>query len=498
MGLLLFIREYIAIAVLIAIGTCCFSFFFKDKIFLKWGWLLFLTISCAYLTRNFFISIIIFLGLIHVFVPKRPNIARLGYFLLLLPLIPLGFVHDIPFPGLEKLLALSYPRALSIFILLPIFFNSFGQPDKRLFSQPLDKYVILFFMYIFLMGFRDTTPTNAFRLGLTSFLDFFLIYFVVSRIVCSLEDFGYVTNAMVFSGFILALMAIFETAKGWHMYQGLLEIVATGFFHYPKRLGLSRAVGPFLNPIPYGVYFVVMLSGLTYLKFYESSRRGNYYNLIAGVFFAAILCTLSRGPLLGVAIFVFLFVTLAKQQVAKMLPLILSIFFVLFLSPISEVTISMLPFIGQKQQRTISYRKKLWSNSLEVIKKSPLTGSNTYMEEPEIQELREYGGSLKESKVDIVNSYLQVSLHHGIVGLALFILVLSGILLRLWRKSFLVHGKKEILLGKMLFSITLTMMVILGTVSTISFLGHYLWFVLGLGAAYACNIGDKDLPGNTI
>jgi O-antigen ligase len=479
----LFIREYIVIAGLIIIATFAFYAFFKKRNLLKWGQLILLVLSSAYFSGNVFVTIGFLLVLLHFFMPKKSMAIKVGYYFLLLPLIPLGFSQSIPFPGLEKLFVISYSRALTLFILLPLFLSFVLHPKKGLFSLPFDKYVILYFAYIFIIGFRDTTFTDAFRGGFNLFIDFFIPYFVVSRVMTSAEDAETIFRPMMLIAFILALMAIFETLKGWHMYVSLRDI-SQGFttIGYGRRLGMLRASGSFLSPIIFGVYFSIMISFLIFLRYCAPHKKMIYFNLTAAIFFTAILCTISRGPLVSIVVFFFVFILLERKRSLRLVPIALAIIFALFLSPLSNITLSTLPFIGEKQQRTIQYRQRLWTNSLKVIKRSPLTGSNTFMEEPEIQELRKHGGAMRKGRVDIVNSFLMIILNHGIIGVTLFALILIHSLYNLLKASFIARDEKETILCKTLFSIIMAMVATLATVSTVSFLAHYLWALFGLTA----------------
>jgi len=485
----LYIKEYVVIILAISASTFCFRFFFKDKTFFEWGRLLFLVITAAFFSKNFFIFGLVLFVLLKLFVPKKSVEQKIVYYLLLLPLVPCSLSKAIPFPGLEQLFTLTYPRMLNIFILLPIFVRYFRKTNRRLFSYPLDRYVVIYFLYIFSMGFRDTTMTNAFRSGFDLFIDFFVLYFAISRSI-DLDNkyvFEQLFRAIIFSGFILALISIYETVQNWHLFTSLPSILDShggGVIDFRKRLGFLRAFASFYNPIPFGMYLGIIVGYGIYMRHLSGRIQKLYFNLIIAIFLIAIFCTVSRGPLVLLVLTIFIFLLLAKGKAYKIIPTLLALFFVLIFLPITDTIVSTLPFIGKKAQKSVDYRKVLWTNSMAVVKKSPITGSNTYIDEPEIQDLKKIGGGLKGGGVDFVNSYLKIMLQHGTLGLSLFGLVSLFTLVSLWKAFSRACFENTQLLGKMLFSTTISFMIALSTVSMISFLPFYFWCLIGLSQGY--------------
>lgn len=485
MNLPLFIREYIVIAGFIIIGTFGFYFSFKKRIFLTWGRLLFLVITAACFSKNFFVFAFFLFWLTKLFIPKKTVITRIGYYLLLLPLAPPNIFQHVPFPGLEQLFTLTYPRLLHIFILLPIFMTYTKKPQKSLFSYPLDKYVVLFFLYTFIMGFRDATLTNGFRMGFNWFVDFFILYFVISRAIDESDNFKELFKPMIFVASILAIINIFETLKYWHVYSSIMvNLSEGGRVGYLSRLGHLRAYGSFGDPIVSGTYLAVMMGLIVFLQYLSSKQHKTLLGLLMGLFFVAIFSTMSRGPLIFIALFFFVFFALIRGKALKLIPILFAMGFVFLFLPIADVTMSSLPFIGKKAQNTIEYRKILWANSIKVAKRSPLTGSNTYLEEPEMKELKKYGGKLIGGGIDVVNSYLQILLSHGIIGIAIFVLICVATLSNLWRALFRCNCENTVVLGKVLFSISSALLVTIATVSMISFLPFYFWCIIGLCSGY--------------
>jgi len=396
-------------------------------------------------------------------------------------------MKNIPFPGLEKLIAISYPKLLSLFILLPFVLKFSKINDKKIFSEQQDRYIIFYFMYIFFMGFRDTTLTNAFRGGFNMFVDIYMLYFVASRIASSKDDYEKIFNAMMFTAVILVLIAIFETSKGWHLYSSLpnaLESVGRRTVLYRSRLGILRSYASFENPLPFGLYLASMIGAVLFLRYTMYRHKKALMNLLIWLILMGVCATLSRGPLVSVVIFFAIFFMFAKQKALKMLPILIVMFFAFLLSPLSDVILSTLPFVGKKAQGTLNYRKELWSNSIEVIQRSPLTGHNKYFEEPEIESLRRLGGNTVGGYVDIVNAYLSITLRYGLIGVSLFVLMSFIVLKRLFKSLRYTKEEDMLVLGQILFSVIFTLMITIASASMISYLPTYFWCFIGLSVGY--------------
>ena len=98
--------------------------------------------------------------------------------------------------------------------------------------------------------------------------------------------------------------------------------------------------------------------------------------------------------------------------------------FLLLLTPIGDRIINLLPYVGSEENTvTADYRTKLLENSWIVIQRNPVFGSVDYLETPEMQEMIQGQGI-----IDVVNTYIQVALNTGLVGLGLFVLFFAAVL----------------------------------------------------------------------
>ena len=116
-----------------------------------------------------------------------------------------------------------------------------------------------------------------------------------------------------------------------------------------------------------------------------------------------------------------------------------------------------------------------------VIQRNPWFGSSNFNETPEMEAMRQGGGI-----IDIVNTYIRVTLEQGFVGLGLFVGFFALTLLGIYRAMRLIPDKdsEEYLLGRVLFATLLAILVMIFTVSSITFIPIVYWSVAGMGVAY--------------
>jgi len=153
---------------------------------------------------------------------------------------------------------------------------------------------------------------------------------------------------------------------------------------------------------------------------------------------------------------------------------------VLFVSGFSDTILELLPFVGSTSSDTVSYRELLLKVSLEQIRDFPLFGSTYYLAAPRMQVLIQ-----GEGIIDIVNTYLEIALQFGYLGLLLFLIIGLGIPLKLFSYRKKVNASTASI-GNVLFMMLIAILVVIGTVST---LGNpqifpFVFTIFGISVAY--------------
>jgi hypothetical protein len=386
------------------------------------------------------------------------------------------------------LFAIDYVRLLTLTILLPAALAIWNNPENEKFGKLLpDKFVAGYLVLIFALTLQASTFTHALRSGiLYSFLDIFLPYYVASRCLKNIEQFRDTLMAFVIASMVLAAIACIEFIRHWLLYASLDNAlgVAWSYGTYLERGdGVLRAQGSTGHAIPLGYVMAVAIGLFLYLMKLVPTTTMKLMGMALLV--GGIIAPVSRGPWVGAAVIVVIFVVTSHAAAKKMgqlaavgaiaLPALLA-------SPFGEKAISYLPFIGTIAEDNVDYRERLLEISIGVVMQNPFFGAYDYMYSAAMQELRQGQGI-----IDIVNSFVGVALASGLVGLTLFtgFFILAGASVFRSMRTLSDRTDEHYLLGQSLFATLIGIMVIIFTVSSISIIPIIYWTFGGMCVAYS-------------
>ena len=483
--------EYLrALVVILLIAS--FTFVFAKKViapiilnerFNHWrnAWLAITLI--AFLSHNFWIYIVAS-GLLIAFVAKRePN--KMAFFFVLLFAVPSIGSGITGLGAINYFFEINYLRLLSIVILFPAFISLLATPNTLKLGKNLpDKLILLYLILIISLQIRSTTITDSLRQALYAFTDVFLPYYVASRALKKIEHLKEAFSGFVLASFLVAAIGCFEFIKGWLLYNPLSYAldIHSSIGNYLMRGSNLRALASLGQSIVLGYVLVVAIG--FYLFLWPLIQGKTIKRLGLVVLTLGLMATLSRGPWVGAAALLIMFIATGPHAIKRLGMLGLSAIIAMPLisvMPGGEKIINLLPFIGNIDRGNIDYREKLLNNSIVVIERNPFLGSVNYLETPEMQEMMQ-----GEGIIDIVNTYLQVSLNYGLVGLSLFagffLMVLSGIYQ--CRRMILDKNSELYLLGRSLTATLAAVLVIIFTVSSIVAIPIIYWSLAGIGVAY--------------
>lgn len=439
----------------------------------------------AFLAQNFWVYAMV-VSLLLLFPAQREKNKTALFFFTLFAL-PVATIQ-IPGMGLiNYLFAVSHVRLLEIFILLPAFLSLTRNSDCVSFGRMgPDKVLVVYLILKAVLNLRDSTITDTLRYSFYEFIDVFLPYFVVSRSLTRLQTFRDSLVSFDIAIMLLAIFGAFESIKQWLLYFPLLgSLGLEGLTGYLERDGHLRAIASAGQPIVFGYLMVV---GIGFYLFSRNSIKKSFFRTLGlSVLVAGLLASISRGPWVGAAVLFIVFLATGPHPIKHLTRLALIAVIaipVIAILPGGQKMINLLPFLGTAEKSTIDYRQDLISNSFIVIQRNPWFGSTDFLDNPEMEVLRQGG---KNGIIDIVNTYIGIALEIGIVGLLLFVgffaLVVGGI----YRAMLSLPDKdsEEHLLGRVLLASLLAILVIIFTVSDVTFVPIVYWCVAGLGVAYA-------------
>lgn len=483
--------EYIrALIVIIFLATIGFSLARKivqqnviDTDFNKWRNVWFAVTITAFLIQNFWLYLLIGSVFIVQYTKQLKNKMAL-FFILLFVIPPVGIT--VPGFGLVNyIFEMTHPRFIALIILLPAAIAVSRNNHFKFGKTWTDKFLLLYLLVLAGLEFRDTTFTDSLRKCFNMFIDIFLPYYVASRSIKDLSQMKTVASALVTSAIVISLLAVFESGKKWLLYNTLGDVLGAGdsMSNYLGRSGSIRAMATLSHPIILG-YFMTIALGF-YLFLSQNINQNGLKKLGFALIVLGLLAPLSRGPWVGAVVMVmvyFLYGPSATKKISMLLFSAIISFSILAALPGGQKYINLIPFIGETEKGNITYREQLFENSMIVIKRNPLFGSSNYLETPEMLEMKQGGGI-----IDIVNSYLRVTLETGYVGLALFVSIFISAMFSVRKHLKLVRDKKSPLhiLGRSLIAILMGIMITIATASSIATVPIMYWSMVGLALAYA-------------
>jgi hypothetical protein len=451
----------------------------------------------AFVSHNFWVCMVA-LGLLLLIAGTRDRnpVALFCFLLFAMPAYP----EEIPGFGIVNyLFELSYVRLLVLAILLPMALRLRRERHERSAGYRLPDFCVLgYIALIFIMQMMgETSLTNSLRAAFDSTVDVGLPYYVASRAIRRIEDIREIMAAFVVAAAVMAVIAMFETSRYWLLYDGVrpaLGLPAPFFLTYLTRGigGLLRATASTLHPIVLGY---VMMVALSMLMFFLKDSKYRLQLTLAGLcLLGGMVASLSRGPWVGAAAVLAMIVALepkAGKRFAWLFGAASTIAIAFFVSPYGPVLMDYLPFVGNIESGNIDYRTQLWELSQEVIRQNPWFGDLNFLSNPILEPLRQGQGI-----IDIVNTYLDVALEYGLVGLGMFLMPFAYAIRSVWtmRRVAIANGNDEAeRISRVLFAAIVGTLLTIATVSSINLIPFVYWILIGVCIGASRVLVDKPV-----
>lgn len=387
--------------------------------FRLWRNLWFVT-TCLTFTVPSFLAFALLLALVVFFASRRTEEPWFIYIVLMFaaPCVAIG----VGIPGVfNRIMDLSYPRLLALLLLLPAAVSLYNVPGNRI-LRGADWPLLGFWLLQSVLALRHGDIPSILRVVPGYALDILLPYFVFSRVIRKKEDFNKAVLALVVAAMPLAAVGLFEMWRDWRIYYVVVQewdmVLTTPYLF---RDGLLRAAGTSIEPIAFG--FMCMAAAASVFALPARPLRRWWQWLALALLIAGLYASVSRGPWLGFALAVFVMLLTNPPRLARLLiPGAAGLVVALQVLPAALVQrfINLLPFVGAADQGSETYRELLFEKSLLVIDRNLLFGSKDFIAAPELQSLIQGQGI-----IDVVNTYLQVTLEFGLVGLSLFVCIFA-------------------------------------------------------------------------
>jgi hypothetical protein len=444
----------------------------------------------AFLSPSFWLFAAVAIPVLTIIGRKDTNPPAV--YLMLLHVIPPISVH-MPMLGMSSLFDMNNYLLLSFCVLTPAALRLWKAKrrvqdrDTRLMDWMLIAYGLLNSVWYLHAtapggGIYPSTVTDSMRRAFVFFFITYIPYFVISRSNANRRSLVDSLATYCLASAILSGIAIFESAKHWLLYGEMPGRWGDDSgVEYLVRANALRTMASSGHPLTLATLMVIACGFWFYLQTRVPSVRARI--IVSVLLWGGILTTYSRGPWIGAASSYLMFVTLrgrAISTVVKTLGGITVLGVALILTPVGDRIISILPFFGGKTDiGSIVYREQLLDRSAEIIKNHPILGDPAAL--LEMKDLRQ-----GEGIVDLVNTYVQVLLNDGFLGLTLFlgVLLIGIVKANAVRRQHMRSDRDMVSLGAMLMSCIFGLFVSLagGSLGTGT---ERMYYVLGaLTAAY--------------
>lgn len=433
-------------------------------------WLMATTLS--FLIGNFWLLLLL-LALLFVYASIKDDNPVSLYLMFILCLPP----HNVDTGGIgpiENLMEFSTNRLLSLVILLPLALKMLGgrlirpmgaaSPTAQRIYRVTDTIVLLFAVYQISMFLPYDSPTHVMRRCFLITLDFLLPYFVISRFCTTRERILDSLGAIVVAGMVLSMIAAFEHAKGWLLYETIRSFwdLPASFTVFLVRENVLRAQGPTGHSLVLGHLLVICLglAGLFLRQMTKPRALAMFAILLVGLY-----STVSRGPWVAGALVLLMmgvFHPKAGRYYISLVGIGALLVGAIALSPWADMVVNLLPFIGRTDDSTIDYRQQLLETTFFLVGQNPIFGSVKVLEQ--MEHLRQGQGI-----IDLVNVYADVALTFGLIGLALFVLFFLTAMGSALRHRILKVGRER----RSLELVGFTSMALLGSMVTLVGISNY-------------------------
>jgi O-antigen ligase len=224
---------------------------------------------------------------------------------------------------------------------------------------------------------------------------------------------------------------------------------------------------------------------LGFYLFLAHHIQNKYWKIIGlCLVLAGLYVPLSRGPWMGAALLVVLYIIISPKVIKRLTTMAIALAVIIPLMssmPIGKKVIDMLPFIGKTDTENVDYRVRLLDAAYTVFNRYPLFGSVKYRDE-----LASLGMTQGEGIVDVVNTYLDVVLEYGMVGLTIYLSFFGIVIVTIIQSIKKIEDKQSDihLLGRVLFATQIAILVTITSVSSILVIPVVYWAIAGLSLSY--------------
>lgn len=420
-----------------------------------------------------------------ILAPAKP-VERVGCFIAAFPALPEYYAADLPFPGLNYLTTLDHAKVAIVVFLIPVFLRAVSRPAPA-HLRLVDHLVFAFFILSSVLSIRALPFTSMLRAVFDQFLIVLVPYIAISRTLTTAEDFRKILQYVYVGVLICCGVGLMCWLKQWNMYFSFVDAGSVrGAFI--TRDNVLRIEGPMIN-VMFG--YLMAIGAILTAHFY--GRKEQSPILALGRFGALLLvCYVaqSRGAILAGLVSAAVFYAMTRlSSGARGFVFAAGGAGAVF----GAINVFANGFGNFDPYGTFNYRVELMRAGLKQLGDHPLFGTPNFVESGRFDHLLQGQGL-----IDIVNSYLQISLSIGLVGLSAYLFANGFVLAscisaagRIPRKALASPADREAAAMNGLFAgMLLGMLALLSTTSLVSYVPHYSIIFLALAKGMATHLAS--------
>ena len=381
--------------------------------------------TLAFVSPSFWLFVLLAIPTL-IWARRRDRNPAALYLLLLHVIPPLPIA--IPVVGINQLFDLDNYRLLAFCILVPVALQL--RRDKHAMTpaglQAADVLLLAFgALYVIFYIPPDLpnhvilpdSPTNMLRRVVLFMVDVYALYFVMSRACSSKDRLVDAMAAFCLGCAVMALVAAFESARHWLLYADI-QINWTGSYErlYLERYGLLRAQAGAGHSLALGFLLAIAFGFWLYLQQHVDSKRARI--AVTLLLWLGLIAAYSRGPWIGAVAIYLAFMAVGPGTFGRILKaamVVAALLTAISWSPFGERIVKVLPFMGGRvDQANVAYRQRLAARSWQLFLQHPFFGDR--LAYSQMQDLRQGQGI-----IDLVNTYAELAVFRGFVGLFLFV-----------------------------------------------------------------------------
>jgi O-antigen ligase len=434
----------------------------------------------AFLVRDNLAALML-IGIVQFALAPINPVRRVCFYIGVMAAAPLAFSALIPFPGINYLLILDYAKVTTIFVLGPVFLTAIAAKAPP-YLRIIDRLLLVFIILTCVVSFRELPFTSVLRLFVDQTLLIYAPYVAISRTLKKSEHIDAALRALLVSLAIIAFIGLISVARNWNYYTLMFDTTGYKLF-LERRNGLLRVYSTLTTTL----LALVMGAGIVlvlYMQRYGEMKRHFALGLL-GLFALIGFASGSRGGWIAMIVVVLSYFVLTRMNdvLRRLYVYAMGVGFV-------GVTYRIItdPNFISGDMNNIVYRAELLRTSVKQIAARPLFGEHGFRESARFAHLRQ-----GEGIVDIVNAYLGVALTFGLVGLAIwlaaYLTAIGGPLSQISKlrgRARTDDAAEQIeRRSALLLAFMLGYLVMLATVSAVSYIDHYGYLMLALLVAHA-------------